>query len=252
MVPRETENNAYAKFWGDKERALWYIMVFSGVVNNRDFPYFRELHVGVPKCTIKGPDRKEVPCEVLDNGDGTYDCVFTPEEVGRHNIDVLFGGEPVPGSPFNIKAEKPVKPVAVDKIKCEPKVDKEPLVDEELVYAVDARPAESAPGEIPEGLLNGSLLTPSGDKEPVRIKDNNDGTYDVACVPKEPGPHELSLDYDGVPLPGSPYKFDAVEGGADKVKAYGKGIKSLVLPPNPPPPLIFPHTYTPFPNRKEK
>ena len=126
----------------------------------------------------------------------------------------------MPGSPFNIKAEKPVD---VDKIKCKPKADKEPLVDEELVYAVDARPAESAPGEIPEGLLNGSLLTPSGEKEPVRIKDNKDGTYDVACVPKEPGPHELALDYNGAPLNGSPFKFDAVEGGADKVKAYGKG-----------------------------
>ena len=33
MAPRETENNAYAKFWGDKESALWYVMVFSGVVN---------------------------------------------------------------------------------------------------------------------------------------------------------------------------------------------------------------------------
>ena len=33
MAPRETENNAHAKFWGDKERALWYVMVFSGVVN---------------------------------------------------------------------------------------------------------------------------------------------------------------------------------------------------------------------------
>ena len=37
MAPRATENNAYAKFWGDKERALWYFMVFSGVVN-RPFP----------------------------------------------------------------------------------------------------------------------------------------------------------------------------------------------------------------------
>ena len=34
MAPRETENNGYAKFWGDKERALWYVMVFSGVVNS--------------------------------------------------------------------------------------------------------------------------------------------------------------------------------------------------------------------------
>ena len=33
MAPRETENNAQAKFWADKERALWYVMVFSGVVN---------------------------------------------------------------------------------------------------------------------------------------------------------------------------------------------------------------------------
>ena len=27
-VSLETENNAYAKFWGDKQRALWYVMVF--------------------------------------------------------------------------------------------------------------------------------------------------------------------------------------------------------------------------------
>ena len=33
MAPRESENNAYAKFWGDKQRALQYVMVFSGVVN---------------------------------------------------------------------------------------------------------------------------------------------------------------------------------------------------------------------------
>ena len=36
MAPRGTENNAYAKFWGDKQRALWYVMVFSGVVNSCD------------------------------------------------------------------------------------------------------------------------------------------------------------------------------------------------------------------------
>ena len=33
MAPRETENNAYAKFWDDKQRALSYVMVFAGVVN---------------------------------------------------------------------------------------------------------------------------------------------------------------------------------------------------------------------------
>ena len=34
MAPRETaDNNAYSNFRGDKQRALWYVMVFSGVVN---------------------------------------------------------------------------------------------------------------------------------------------------------------------------------------------------------------------------
>ena len=28
MAPRESENNVYAKFWGDKQRPLWYVMVF--------------------------------------------------------------------------------------------------------------------------------------------------------------------------------------------------------------------------------
>ena len=34
MAPRETEINAYAKFWSDQQRVLWYVMVFSVVVDN--------------------------------------------------------------------------------------------------------------------------------------------------------------------------------------------------------------------------
>ena len=29
--PPITENNAYAKFWADKQRALWYVMVCYGI-----------------------------------------------------------------------------------------------------------------------------------------------------------------------------------------------------------------------------
>ena len=29
------KDNSYAKFWGDKQRALWNVMVFSGVVNSQ-------------------------------------------------------------------------------------------------------------------------------------------------------------------------------------------------------------------------
>ena len=41
MAPRETEDNAYAKFWGGKQRALWYVMVFRAkkCTQKRDAPY---------------------------------------------------------------------------------------------------------------------------------------------------------------------------------------------------------------------
>ena len=35
VAPRETENNAYAKFWSEQQRVLWYVIVFSVVVNTR-------------------------------------------------------------------------------------------------------------------------------------------------------------------------------------------------------------------------
>ena len=33
QLRRETEDNAYVKSWGDKQRALWYVMIVSVVVN---------------------------------------------------------------------------------------------------------------------------------------------------------------------------------------------------------------------------
>ena len=51
MAPRETENNAYAKFWGDKQRALWYVMVFSGVVNLRVFAYITRDYESAAEAT---------------------------------------------------------------------------------------------------------------------------------------------------------------------------------------------------------
>ena len=51
MAPRETENNTYANFWGDKQRGLWYVMVFSGVVNNCSGS-FKEKNIFVSSAKI--------------------------------------------------------------------------------------------------------------------------------------------------------------------------------------------------------
>ena len=59
MAPREAEDNAYAKFWGDKQRALWYVIVFSGVVN---FNITIRLWT-CTKLTTSEPGEQSVPGE---------------------------------------------------------------------------------------------------------------------------------------------------------------------------------------------
>ena len=39
MASRETENNAYAKLWGDKQRESWYVVVFLYCQQWLVFPY---------------------------------------------------------------------------------------------------------------------------------------------------------------------------------------------------------------------
>ena len=61
ITRRETENIAYVKFWLDKQRALWYVMVFSGVVNSlmnatnvfQLFYYPMWIHPLSVICTVK-------------------------------------------------------------------------------------------------------------------------------------------------------------------------------------------------------
>ena len=51
MAPRETKNNAYARFWGNKQTALWYVIVFSGAVNCKSLSvnilYFKGSNVSL-------------------------------------------------------------------------------------------------------------------------------------------------------------------------------------------------------------
>ena len=55
MAPRETENNAYAKFWDDKQRPLWYVMVFSGVVNYTECQIPRSYQPKLKYIILRNP-----------------------------------------------------------------------------------------------------------------------------------------------------------------------------------------------------
>ena len=176
---------------------------------------------GKPRCSIKSPSGKDVPVNMIDNGDGTYTCQWTPTEEGVHNVDVTYGGEPVRGSPFKVKA---VKPPEIEKIKSNVMEEVEslnPCVDQPLEFGVDPRDAEPEGGK---GKLASSIVTPSGKTEYPDVRANPDDTYAVTYTPKEPGIYSLSIMYDEEAIPGSPFQFEVVEGGPERVVAFGKGL----------------------------
>jgi filamin len=42
-------------------------------------------------------------CELIDHRDGTFTLNVKPQEAGKHLLQIKFGGEHVPGSPFTLK-----------------------------------------------------------------------------------------------------------------------------------------------------
>ncbi|XP_033643960.1 filamin-A-like isoform X2 [Asterias rubens] len=88
----------------------------------------RDAGKGHVTCTIVGPDGKEVPdCSVVDNGDGTFDIIWTCPAPGTYNVDIKFGGVSLTGGPITISgAEGPP----------------EDLIDSEQIMPQECRPLE--------------------------------------------------------------------------------------------------------------
>ena len=139
---------------------------------------------------VVDPEGNEVPCEVKDNGDGTYDVTYTPLVPGDHNIEVKVNDEELEGSP--------VKVYVFDEI------------PDALNCTVEGEGLEKAESQSPAPLRIitrnrlGEQLKKGGQKFDVKvegpttpaeieIKDNEDGTYDVTYTPKEQGPHHIDI-----------------------------------------------------------
>lgn len=54
---------------------------------------------------IKDPVGNLVHPKIEDNSDGTFNVYYVPEDIGRYTINVLYGGQPVKDSPFNVKVD---------------------------------------------------------------------------------------------------------------------------------------------------
>ena len=66
-------------------------------------------HAGEGGLTVRvlGPDRLPVPLQVGKVSTGVHEYDYAPESPGQHRVEILFGGQHVPNSPFLVNVGLP-------------------------------------------------------------------------------------------------------------------------------------------------
>ncbi|KAM9635004.1 filamin-C isoform 1-T1 [Morphnus guianensis] len=169
---------------------------------------------------IEGPSEAKMSCK--DNKDGSCTVEYIPFTPGDYDVNITFGGHPIPGSPFRVPVKDVVDP---SKVKCSgPGLGPSVRARVPQTFTVDCSAAGLAPLEV-------TLLGPSGLAEPVEVRDNGDGTHKVNYTPATDGPYTVAVKYADQEVPRSPFKIKVLPAhDASKVRASGPGLSTSGIP----------------------
>uniref|UniRef100_A0A672H3R9 Filamin C, gamma a (actin binding protein 280) n=1 Tax=Salarias fasciatus TaxID=181472 RepID=A0A672H3R9_SALFA len=170
--------------------------------------------------TIEGASEAKISCK--DNKDGSCSVEYVPFTPGDYDVNINYGGHPIPGSPFRVPVKDPVDP---SKVKCSgPGLGSGVRAHVPQTFTVDSTQAGQAP-------LDVKLYGPTGTVEPVGVKNNGDGTHTVHYTPAQDGPYTVAVKYADQEVPHSPFKVMSQPGhDASKVRASGPGLDTKGVP----------------------
>ena len=175
-----------------------------------------------PQVKASGPSAKYM-AEVSTKDDRIYSVQFTPWEIGTHEVSVTYGGFHVPRSPFRLGVQ------SFDSNICS-------ATGAGLQHALSGLPAQfvilaKQSGLIDDGTLVVSVTNVMQRFEcKVRIRDNKNGTYQVAYLVPLAGSYLINILAAGTHIPGSPFRLTAKPGPeADKCSMWGPALESNSL-----------------------
>ena len=190
----------------------------------------KEAGPGDLAINITDDKGNDIPINVKDNADHTFNVQYNPKKNGPHIIDVKYDGRDVPQSPItvNVKTDIDLRKIKVLGLNDEVFVD----CTNDFDVDTSALPADVTPN------IGCSIKTPDGsslkDMRVEQPRPDTAGKAKVSYTPNKEGKHEVSVTCDGDPIHGSPFKVKAKKGcDPKKVKAYGPGLeKGICHEPN--------------------
>jgi filamin len=185
---------------------------------DQEFEFFVESNIE-PVAEILGPARRIVAVSVEEilsrNG---YNVKFTPVDVGDHSVEVRLpaNGGHVEGSPFLLKAYSAEKVIVAD--------IKSGTVGKSVSFSINASQAGAGNLEI--------IVAVGGKNVPNFVTSEGNARFKVNFKPTEAAKHSLSVRFNGLPVPGSPFNCVISPQQVSTMKAMASGEALRQAPVN--------------------
>jgi len=139
------------------------------------------------KCKVSGPNNLG-EIKLHDNGDGTYDGVYTTDKPGRYVVEITLDNEGIKNSPYKVLIEN----ANAAKTYAEGPGLEGGQQGKEGVFTIHSVDADGKPVKTGGDAFDVRIKGPDGDVKPV-IKDNGDGTYTVKYNPTGHGDYTIDV-----------------------------------------------------------
>ncbi|XP_061399873.1 filamin-A isoform X1 [Musca vetustissima] len=177
----------------------------------------REAGGGSLAISVEGPSKAEI--EFKDRKDGSCDVAYKVTEPGEYRVGLKFNDRHIPDSPFKVY----ISPDAGDAHKLEVQQFPEGSIQADAPYQFMVR-KNGAKGE-----LDAKIVAPSGTDDDCFIQTIDSDMTSVRFYPRENGIHAIHVKFNGVHIPGSPFRIKVGKDVADPaaVHASGSGLECV-------------------------
>lgn len=174
----------------------------------------REAGGGTLAISVEGPSKAEI--DFRDRKDGSCDVSYVVSELGDYRVGIKFNDRHIPDSPFKVY----IQPSMIEAHKLEvaqfPEGPVQP--DKPAQFIVRKNGAQ--------GALDAKVVAPSNTEDDCFIQLMDPDNYSVRFYPRENGIHAIHTKFNGVHIPGSPFRIKVGKDDADPaaVHASGEGL----------------------------
>ncbi|XP_053377764.1 filamin-A-like isoform X5 [Mercenaria mercenaria] len=161
---------------------------------------------------------KDVPCNTIDNKDGTFTVEYEPKTPGTYTVQVYFATKEVPQSPIKVKVESSID---LSKVTVKGLETPIPLGEtRKITIITTSEKKKDLPCKV-------TVMTPKNKTVELTTKKSPDG-YTCDFKPLESGPHKVTITYNNKPVPDSPFSVEVTAAGKKIPQVEVKGLETPV------------------------